>query len=201
MRTQVRAHTVASAFDAGLLPRLLAWSLPLILLLFAGCAPPQGSGDGAAAARSGAPAPAEAGVDEILERVRDSGAKAVLVNVWATWCAPCREEFPDLMRLRRSQDDGDFDLVLVSADFDTPLEEIRGFLTEQGVDFPSYLKSGSDMRFIETLDPNWSGALPASFLYDAEGVRRHTWVGKVTYDELAEQVRRLTGGGPIAERR
>jgi len=193
LRRHTCTHATAHALDGTLPLRVLAWSLPLLLLLFAGCAPPPGKDDGAPAAQSGAPVPAEAGVDEILARVRDSEAKAVLVNVWATWCVPCREEFPDLMRLRQSHRELGFDLVLVSADFDTPLEEVRGFLTEQGVDFPSYLKAGADMKFIEALDPEWSGALPASFLFDGDGVRRHTWVGKVTYEELEKQVRRLTG--------
>ena len=115
----------------------------------------------------------------------------MLVNVWATWCIPCREELPDLIRLRRNYHDKGFELLLVSADFDVETEELVSFLTEQGVDFPSYLKTGSDMDFIEGLHPDWSGALPATFLFNGEGELAKFWEGKATYEDLEDPIRSL----------
>jgi hypothetical protein len=48
----------------------------------------------------------------------------------------------------------------------------------------SFIKRGDDMTFINGLDPHWSGALPASFLFDERGRKRHTWGGPVTYHAL-----------------
>ena len=71
--------------------------------------------------------PATAG--QLREVVRAGGARVVLLNVWATWCVPCREEFPDLMRLRREYRERGLRLVLVSADTDSQLPAARQFLT------------------------------------------------------------------------
>lgn len=125
----------------------------------------------------------------ISDVVDKPGARVTLVNVWATWCAPCVEEMPDLVRLHREHEAAGLRLVLISADFPEAREEAAEFLAEQGFDRPSYFKVGKDEAFIDALDEDWSGAMPSTFLFDAEGVRRRTWQGKVTYDLLDEAVR------------
>jgi thiol-disulfide isomerase/thioredoxin len=129
-----------------------------------------------------------ANASQLREVVGAGGARVVLLNVWATWCAPCREEFPDLMRLRREYRERGLRLVLVSADTDSQLPAARRFLTDQGVDFLTYLKQGADMPFIDSLDAGWSGALPATLLYDGFG--RQLWFheGKTTYDSLKTRI-------------
>ena len=121
----------------------------------------------------------------VLEEVRRPGAAVVLVNVWATWCVPCREEFPDLLRLRRDHEQRGLRLVLVSADLSDQREDARAFLAAHGVDFPTFHKDAPDAAFIEALSPAWSGALPATMLFDARGTLRNTWESKRTYAELA----------------
>ena len=157
------------------------------MALLAGCGAPR-----PAATPATEPEPAiaiqPATADQLREVVRAGGARVVLLNVWATWCVPCREEFPDLMRLRREYRERGLRLVLVSADTDSQLPAARQFLTEQGVDFLTYLKQGADMPFIEGLDARWSGALPATVLYDGGG--RTLWFreGKTSYDTLRSRI-------------
>ena len=138
------------------------------------------------------PAPAAeirpASIGQLRQAVRAGGARVVLLNVWATWCVPCREEFPDLMRIRREYRQRGLRLVLVSADFDSEIPAARRFLAEQGVDFLTYLKQDADMAFIDSLDARWSGALPATLIYDGAG--RQLWFreGKTTYDSLKTRI-------------
>jgi thiol-disulfide isomerase/thioredoxin len=133
---------------------------------------------------------------DVMARVAASRGRPVLVNVWATWCAPCREEFPDLVRLERELSAEGFRLLLVSADFDTEVESVRRFLAEQGVDFETYLKQEDDLRFIDGLHKEWTGALPASFLFDGSGRLHRSWEGKASYDDLrAAIVSLLEQGG------
>jgi thiol-disulfide isomerase/thioredoxin len=133
---------------------------------------------------------------QVLAAVRAPGASVVVVNVWATWCIPCREEFPDLLRLRRAYRDRGLRLVLVSGDFPSDREAALGFLAEQGVDFPTYLKEGDDMAFIDALDSRWSGALPATFVYDSSGALRHFREGKTSYEDLETVVREVLARAP-----
>lgn len=134
---------------------------------------------------------------EVLREVRWKGAKSVWVNVWATWCQPCREEMPDLLRLRREFKDRGFRLVLVSADFDTDAEAARRFLAELGVDFPTWIKTGPDMEFIDALAEKWSGALPATFAYDSNGSLRRFWEGKADYGSLRSRLLDMLGPAAV----
>ncbi len=124
----------------------------------------------------------------VVAAVRAGGARATLVNVWASWCQPCREEFPDLVRLARELEDRGFRLMFVSADFSDDVPNAKSFLAAQGVGGATFIKSGDDMQFIDTLDPTWSGALPGSILYDSEGRRVRSWEGKASYDSLRARI-------------
>jgi thiol-disulfide isomerase/thioredoxin len=142
-----------------------------------------------------AAAPARAGtrvdvaeVSAIMAAVKAPGARAVLVNVWASWCEPCREEMPDLVRFYRDHRADGLRLVLISADDDQQRAEVERILTGLGFDGPAFIKRGNDMRFIDALDPKWQGALPATFLYDGRGARKQSWLGSVTYDDLRARV-------------
>jgi thiol-disulfide isomerase/thioredoxin len=169
----------------------------VLVLLLAGCS--AGPRDRAPESRAEAPAGAAA-VDTasivfmpvdgpgVVAAVREGAARATLVNVWASWCQPCRDEFPDLVRLSHELAGRGFRVLFVSADFADDVPNAKAFLAAQGVGGATYLKSGDDMQFIDTLDPSWSGALPGSILYDSEGRRVRSWEGKASYDSLRARI-------------
>jgi thiol-disulfide isomerase/thioredoxin len=181
---------------------LLTAALAVLLATLGACAPtPHAARSARSADTATATAVASAAADartlpevrpatpaQLMAAVRATGARVVLLNAWATWCVPCREEFPDLMRLEREERARGFKLVLVSADFDSELPGVRRFLAEHGVDFVTYLKQGPDTPFIDTLDTRWSGALPATILYDGRGRKLWFHEGKTTYDTLKTRV-------------
>src|ERR1041385_5926129 len=78
-----------------------------------------------------APTPKPVMAAEVMDLVKASKAKATLVNVWATWCVPCRQEMPDLLKVRSELAPRGFRLILVSADFDNALPETVKFLGER----------------------------------------------------------------------
>ena len=86
-------------------------------------------------------------------------------------------------RLRERYADRGVKLILVSGDFDTTLPEVKSFLAERGVS-ETFLKTGNDTEFINAFDREWSGALPATFVYDGTGTRRYSIHGKTTYEAL-----------------
>ena len=174
----------------GLAARLGAVKLPVLLATL--CA----AGLGSLGARAGEapeapetpPKVAFADLPSILAAVRAPGARSVLVNVWATWCEPCREEMPDLLRFYRDNRARGLRLVLVSADDETERAEVERVLAAAGFDGPAFIKRGDDMAFIDGLDRRWSGELPSTFVFDGSGKKRVFWPGTITYRELKKNV-------------
>ena len=153
----------------------LAWIF-LALLLATGCS--RSSSPGHVRASAGAPgdtALVPATAARLRELADEPGADATLLNVWATWCGPCREEFPALLSVARRHPN--VRLLLVSADFDDQARVAREFLGAHGVTDTTWLKSEPDQEFINGLEPNWSGALPATIVFDARGRAVAFWEG------------------------
>src|SRR5689334_3141327 len=116
--------------------------------------------------------------DSIAEIVRASGGRATLVNVWASWCEPCRQEFPNVIRLARTYKDRGLRVIFISADLSADLPAARQFLADEGVGWTTYYKkSGNDTEFMNALEPRWTGAIPGSFLYDEHGQLQDFWEG------------------------
>ena len=177
-----------------------------VALVLAGCAPKPAertSGDAADTTAVTAVDSSRVVIEPIdaqglLAAVRAPGAQATLVNVWASWCQPCREEFPDLVRLERDYRGRGLRVLFVSADFDDQLAETRQFLVRHGVTTPSFIKTGDDMQFINAMDRRWSGALPATFLYDRSGKLRAFREGKADYWFFEHEVLAILASQPTA---
>jgi thiol-disulfide isomerase/thioredoxin len=165
---------------------MLPAALAVVAALAAAAEPP--SAGASAAVPAPAPTVKVAAPPAIMQAVKAPGATAVLVNVWATWCEPCREEMPDLARFYREHRGKGVRLVMVSADDEDQAAAVARVLASLGLDAPAFIKSGSDTAFIDSLDPKWRGALPATFLFDGKGTRRHSWLGAVTYESLRSRV-------------
>ena len=111
--------------------------------------------------------------------------RPLLLNFWATWCDPCREEFPDLVKLDADYK-GKVNFVAVSLDDITDIKsEVPKFLNQMKATMPVVLLNVKDPEpAIKVVDSTWDGQLPATFLYDHDGkvVFRH--FGKIKPDEL-----------------
>jgi len=116
--------------------------------------------------------------------------RTVLVNFWATWCEPCREEFPSLDRLERELSPRGFSVIGISTDFASQTAGVEAFLRKTRPHFANYRKKsgGDDQPFIEAVDPHWGGELPFSVIYAPDGSRARTISGKRSYSEYLRQV-------------
>lgn len=126
--------------------------------------------------------------EQLRSVITSTDARLILVNFWSTWCVPCREEMPDLTRLQRTFADRGFRLIFVSMDFEQNTEAALDTLLAKGGSLPSYIRQGKDDPFIRGIHPNWSGVLPASFLYDSTGTLLDWWSQARSFEELKEVV-------------
>lgn len=118
-----------------------------------------------------------------------AGAKKVTVlNLWATWCGPCKDEMPELVSFRKTYAPKGVELLLVSGDSAEDLKEAAAFLTAQGVNFPAYRLTEAPDEFMKPLLPDWSATVPTTLIFDAKGKRIAAWVGRVSRKSLESAV-------------
>ncbi len=129
----------------------------------------------------------ESGFEKLTQ---ERNGKMLLLNVWATWCIPCKEEFPDLVRLAEDYRNRDVEIVGLSVDYPDEVESrIKPFLQEQNINFKVYVADFKDQdEFINNLNPGWSGALPATFVFDASGKQTAFLLGKHSYEEFRKVI-------------
>ncbi|MBC7803203.1 MAG: TlpA family protein disulfide reductase [Candidatus Parcubacteria bacterium] len=130
---------------------------------------------------SAAPALALRDVEGRVHRLEDYRGKVVLVNFWATWCEPCREEMPSMNRLRASLAGQPFEVLAVNlAESET---RIRRFLEQLPLAFPVLMDRDSAVA------KAWQArVLPVSFLLGPDGRIRYSAVGEL--DWTSERVRK-----------
>lgn len=160
-------------------------ALALLITGAAGCS--EGARDGAATV--GGPAPEYAAVTLTGDTLAlaDLRGEAVLLNVWATWCPPCREEMPGLQALHEEYADEGLRVVGVSIDARNATAEVERFLEQNDISFTILLDPEDRITRRFRL-----AGVPETFLLDREGRIRQRWIGKI--DPQSEAV-----VGPVRE--
>jgi len=135
----------------------------------------------------------EINLDDLKELVRNRNGKILFINLWATWCVPCKEEFPDLVKIAEKYSNEDVDIIGISADMPEELnEKIIPFLKEQNVNFKNFVKNtDSDDDFINYLNTEWSGSLPATFIYDKDGNQKKFLLGKYDFAKFDKSIQEI----------
>jgi len=104
--------------------------------------------------------------------------KPLLVTFWATWCEPCRDEYPMLNELAKQYAPQGLKVVGISLDQDGDLILMRRFLARYKPIFPNYRKKkGEEDAFVGAVMPGWNGSIPASFFYAKDGKQISHLVG------------------------
>lgn len=129
---------------------------------------------------------------EGLKKVLKPDGRPLLVNFWATWCPPCTEEFPDLVKLH-GEYRGKVDFVTVSfddlADINTYVPK---FLNDMRSEMPAYLlHTPNENTAITLVSRDWAGNLPMTVLYDASGKQVYAKMGKIKVDVLRDNIQKI----------
>jgi thiol-disulfide isomerase/thioredoxin len=136
----------------------------------------------------------EADAQEILDQVRQSHSPVTLINFWASWCEPCKEEFPGILSLRHEFEGKGLKVIFVSVDDPADFEAAQAFLKEQQVQFPTFYKGHNPLSFVAQIFPKWTGSIPASVLLGPELQILDAWEGGTSKDEFEARVRQHLKG-------
>lgn len=112
--------------------------------------------------------------------------KVLVMNVWATWCLPCMEEFPDLVKSASAYDTSKVEVVGISLDYADEIEsKVIPFIKKNKIPFRIYLAQfDSQEKFINSVKKSWNGAIPATFIYDRHGKQKISLIGEQTFDRF-----------------
>jgi thiol-disulfide isomerase/thioredoxin len=119
--------------------------------------------------------------------------RPLLVNFWATFCDPCRDEFPDLVKIDKDYRPQSLDFVTVSLDDVTDIKtSVPLFLDSMKATMPAYLLDTTDPEpAINLVDSRWQGDLPATFLYNEKGEVVYKHIGRVNTAELRAAIEKV----------
>jgi thiol-disulfide isomerase/thioredoxin len=93
-----------------------------------------------------------------------------VLNIWATWCRPCLEEFPVFVELQTKYQDSNFEFVAVSADEQKDRRKVASFLEKQDGYVDSFIfESDSVYQLIYNESIGWNGSLPFTIVVDSSG--------------------------------
>lgn len=123
-------------------------------------------------------------LDGKIWKLDDQRGKVVLVNFWATWCPPCREETPDLVRLAKEYAGKEVSFVGIALDQGGD-EQVRRFVKDQGIPYPILIPQ-DESPLLSTVD-----TIPVTLLIDRQGRIARRYEGAVTRDELKTDLERL----------
>lgn len=150
-----------------------------------------------------APAPVNVAVTELVgqprppftlgdtegQRISADGfdGDVLLINFWATWCTPCREEMPMLVEIQGRYGEQGLSVVGIALD---DVQQARDFAAELGVTY-TVLVGGADVMAVGAVYGNRSGMLPYTVLVDRRGIVRWTHLGILEQEQIVEQVKAL----------
>ncbi|MEI6213828.1 MAG: TlpA disulfide reductase family protein [Desulfuromonadales bacterium] len=158
--------------------RVICVVFAMCLMLVSACTKTERRG-AASVIREGSQAP-DIGVtsvsDDSVLKLSSLKGKVVLLNFWATWCPPCREEIPSMMKLQKSMTGKPFQMMAVSID-EGGKTAINSFFKESGFSLPTYLDSSGTAQKLYGLT-----GVPESFIIDKQGVLVKKIIGGLAWD-------------------
>lgn len=126
-------------------------------------------------------------IRKLLNRSSDT---TYVINFWATWCKPCVSELPSFERLREATRQHKVKIVLVSLDFMADLStKVTPFVQKRQMKNVVWLLNETDYNlFIEQVDRRWSGAIPATLIFNNHSRKRKFFEKELSFETLAREL-------------
>lgn len=121
-------------------------------------------------------------LDGEMVELSDFEGKKVILNFWATWCKPCREEMPDLQSIYAERDE---DVVILAVNMDAH-NDVKGFIDSYSVAFPVLLDKEDEVS-----DMYQVISLPTTYFINEDGIIVQKHIGQITYEQLEEELAKI----------
>jgi thiol-disulfide isomerase/thioredoxin len=134
------------------------------------------------------------GYQQLLAKYR---GKPLVVNFWATWCEPCRDEYPMVVELAKEFKPQGVEVVGIDMDDESDMNLVRRFLVKMAPGFPNYRqKPGIDLdRFYDGVNPQWKGTMPQTIFYGKDGNVVGFFLGSRPRAQFEQAFRATLGSG------
>jgi peroxiredoxin len=127
-----------------------------------------------------------AGIKEIIKNKSD---KLRLINVWASWCGPCVQEFPDFVIIDRIYRSREFEFISINADKLSRKDYVLKFLQKNEASNRNFIfNSDNNTQLVKAVDPEWSGALPYTMLVEQGGKVVYRTQGPINLIEMRKLI-------------
>lgn len=125
---------------------------------------------------------------ELKPLLEKNDGKTYIVNFWATWCAPCVKELPYFEKIKKEYDDKNVEVLLVSLDFPKQVEKkLIPFINKRKLNSKVVLLDDiNEDVWIKSIDENWSGAIPATLIYNKN--KRKFYEHSFDYETLEKEL-------------
>jgi thiol-disulfide isomerase/thioredoxin len=127
----------------------------------------------------------------IQSLVAKNKGKVVLLHFWATWCPPCADEFPALVKVYTAYKTRGLEVIAVSLNDVSEMQDVMRFVHEQKPSFPLYIAGTVNETFYRSIDKRWSSGVPLTMIYDKTGKLRYFHDGARTYAQFDRDVQSL----------
>ena len=133
------------------------------------------------------------GYQQLLAKYR---GKPLVVNFWATWCEPCRDEYPMIVDLAKQFKPQGVEVVGVDMDDESDMNLVRRFVARTMPTFPNYRqKPGIDLDgFYNGVNPQWKGTMPQTIFYGRDGKIIGFFLGSRPKEQFEQAFRATLGG-------
>jgi thiol-disulfide isomerase/thioredoxin len=131
-----------------------------------------------------------AGEPELKKLISERNGKFLFLNIWATWCLPCVEEFPALVKLADKYKNSQIEFIGLSIDYVEDKEQkVIPFLKKQNTNFTNFINGfKKDEQLINFISEDWNGAVPLTVIYNNEAKQLLRLEGAHTFEEFSEKI-------------
>jgi len=168
----------------------LAVTLALLIATGPGCTTNKIPSTQAGTVGTAAPAFALPDLEGKTVRTSDLKGKVVLLNFWATWCPPCKDEIPDFVRLQSKYRDKGLAIVGLSLDHGGA-QDVRPFADEYDVNYTMLIANAETAEAYGGIQ-----AVPTTFVLDRDGIIVKRILGRLSAEAFEEAIRPLLEGAP-----